>query len=140
MPPINLTRRKGPLTMTLPIQSARFGVAFKAGSLPQVNPRRPHFMLDLDGLKITCAINPKAARKLATWEGGALLQGRLVVEGGFPALVDAGIQFFDPKPVEVEPVDPERNYLPGSRCWVSTASAEPVEIEVEAADKERNST
>lgn len=86
---------------SIPIASAKFGVVFPAGRLPRINPADPRFVLDLDGCKIAVRINPKAARKLAEHQGGALLQGRLVVEGGRFVLDAAGFQWLEPKPVEI---------------------------------------
>jgi hypothetical protein len=39
----------------------------------------------------------KAARKLAAHAGGAVLQGRLIVEGGKLSLADAGFTWIEPK-------------------------------------------
>jgi hypothetical protein len=43
-------------------------------------------------------VNAKAARKLAQHNGGAALQGRLIVEGGKLVLAEAGFTWIDPKP------------------------------------------
>ena len=43
-------------------------------------------------------VNAKAARKLAQHNGGAALQGRLIVEGGKLVLAEAGFSWIDPKP------------------------------------------
>jgi hypothetical protein len=48
--------------------------------------------------RIRGQVNPKAARKLAQHRGGAVLQGKLVVEGGKLDLIDAGFTWIDPKP------------------------------------------
>jgi hypothetical protein len=55
------------------------------------------FVLALGGVEIHGKINPKAARKLAVHAGGAVLQGKLVSEGGKLALLDAGFTWIDPK-------------------------------------------
>jgi hypothetical protein len=52
----------------------------------------------LGGFEIAAKINPKAARKLAAWAGGVVLQGKLVSEGGKLALLDAGFSWIDPRP------------------------------------------
>ena len=88
---------------TIPITSAKLNVVFPQGKLPAIDPARPEFMLDLGGVKICARINSKAARKLAVQTGGAVLQGRLLVEGGKLCLVDAGFSWIDPRPVEVSP-------------------------------------
>jgi hypothetical protein len=84
------------------IPAAKLTVVFKPGSLPRISPDRPEFILDMGGHVIAVKINAKAARKLAVHTGGALLQGRLVSQGGGLALLEAGLQFLDPKPIETE--------------------------------------
>ena len=83
------------------LQSLKVAVPFKAGSLPRIDPADGAFLLDLGGVKIAGKVNGKAARKAASWEGGAVLQGKLIVEGGELVLVDAGFQFLEVRPVEV---------------------------------------
>jgi hypothetical protein len=78
------------------IASAKLNVDFPEGELPAIDPADPAFVLVLGGLEIAAKVNPKAARKLAQHKG-AVLQGRLVVEGGKPALLDAGFTWIDPK-------------------------------------------
>jgi hypothetical protein len=80
------------------ITSAKLNVVFREGELPAIDPADPAFVLVLGGLEIAGKVNPKAARKLAQHNGGAVLQGKLVCEGGKPALLDAGFTWIDPKP------------------------------------------
>jgi hypothetical protein len=81
------------------IGSAKLAVVFPEGKLPAIDPNDPSFVLALGGFEIAGKINPKAARKLASWAGGAVLQGRLIVEGGTRlTLADAGFSWIDPKP------------------------------------------
>ena len=47
-------------------------------------------------------VNPKAARKLAQHKGGAVLQGKLIVEAGKLSLADAGFSWIEPKADEAE--------------------------------------
>jgi hypothetical protein len=42
-------------------------------------------------------VNLKAARKLAAHNGGAVLQGKLIVEGGKLSLAEAGFSWIEPK-------------------------------------------
>ena len=80
------------------IPSAKFAVVFPAGKLPGIDPNDPSFTLALGGFEIHGKVNAKAARKLAAHAGGAVLQGRLIVEGGKLSLAEAGFQFIEPKP------------------------------------------
>ena len=80
------------------IPSAKLAVVFPAGKLPGIDPNNPSFTLVLGGFEIAGKINPKAARKLAAHAGGAVLQGRLIVEGGKLVLAEAGFSWIDPKP------------------------------------------
>jgi hypothetical protein len=80
------------------IPSAKLAVVFPAGKLPGIDPANPEFVLFLDGFQIHGKVNAKAARKLAAWAGGVVLQGRLVSEGGKLSLAEAGFQFIEPKP------------------------------------------
>jgi hypothetical protein len=84
--------------MKLLIKAAKLAVVFKAGELPTIDPADPSFVLDLDGVEINAKINAKAARKLKDHTGGAVLQGKLVVENGQLTLLDCGFQFLEPKP------------------------------------------
>jgi hypothetical protein len=84
---------------TIEVPSIKAVIPFKAGSLPRIDPNDPAFELTMSGLKIRAKINAKAARRLAGHTGSAILQGRLVMEGGRLLLVDAGFTFNDPKPV-----------------------------------------
>ena len=83
---------------TITINSGKLAIVFKAGELPAIDPADPRFVLDLGGTKIMGSVNAKAARKLKVHPGGAVLQGRLVVQGGALALLDSGFAWIDPKP------------------------------------------
>jgi hypothetical protein len=80
------------------IASAKLNVVFREGALPAIDAADPSFVLVLGGLEIVGKVNPKAARKLAQHNGGAVLQGKLVSEGGKLSLLDAGFTWIDPKP------------------------------------------
>ena len=80
------------------IASAKLTVIFPAGKLPAIDPADPAFVLVIGGLEINGKVNPKAARKLSVHPGGAVLQGKLVTEGGKLDLLDAGFTWIDPKP------------------------------------------
>jgi hypothetical protein len=82
----------------LDIPSAKLTVVFPEGKLPAIDPANPAFVLVLGALEIRGKVNPKAARKLAQHRGGAVLQGKLVVDGGKLDLIDAGFTWIDPKP------------------------------------------
>ncbi len=79
------------------IASAKLAVVFPEGNLPAIDPADPAFALVLGGWEIRSKVNPKAARKLAQHRGGAVLQGKLVAEGGELNLLDAGFTWIDPK-------------------------------------------
>jgi hypothetical protein len=79
------------------IASAKLSVVFPEGKLPAIDPANPAFVLVLGGLEIRGKVNPKAARKLAQHRGGAVLQGKLVAEGGQLNLLDAGFSWIDPQ-------------------------------------------
>jgi hypothetical protein len=79
------------------IASAKLNVVFREGELPAIDPADPDFVLVLGGLEIVGKVNPKAARKLAQHNGGAVLQGRLIVEGGKLVLAEAGFSWIEPK-------------------------------------------
>jgi hypothetical protein len=89
----------------LDIASAKVSVVFPEGKLPAIDPADPAFVLVLGGVEIAGKVNPKAARKLAAHTGGAVLQGKLVVEGGKLTLLDAGFSWIEPKAAE-EPLTP----------------------------------
>jgi hypothetical protein len=79
------------------IGSAKLAVVFPEGKLPAIDPNDPNVTLVLGGFEIRAKINSKAARKLAAWAGGAVLQGRLIVEAGKLSLAEAGFSWIDPK-------------------------------------------
>ena len=81
----------------LEIPSAKLNVVFPEGKLPTIDPANPAFVLVLGSTTISGKVNAKAARKLAQHEGGAVLQGRLIVEGGKLVLADAGFSWIEPK-------------------------------------------
>jgi hypothetical protein len=54
-------------------------------------------VLVLGGFEIQGRVNPKAARKLGRHRGGAVLQGKLIAEGGRLNLLDAGFSWIDPQ-------------------------------------------
>jgi hypothetical protein len=83
------------------IASAKLNVVFPEGKLPAIDPAHPDFVLILGGTEIHAKVNAKAARKLAAHPGGAVLQGRLVAEGGKLNLLDAGFSWIDPKTVDL---------------------------------------
>jgi hypothetical protein len=79
------------------IASAKLNVVFPEGKLPAIDPADPAFVLVLGGLEIRGKVNAKAARKLAAHPGGAVLQGKLIVEGGKLELAEAGFSWIEPK-------------------------------------------
>src|SRR5262249_58457129 len=81
----------------IPIQSAKMNIVFPEGKLPAIDPARPEFVLVLGTVEIHAKVNAKAARKLAAHPGGAVLQGRLVAEGGRLVLAEAGFTWLDPQ-------------------------------------------
>jgi hypothetical protein len=81
----------------LDIASLKATVVFPEGKLPMIAAADPAFVLVLGGFEIRGSVNPKAARKLAVHKGGAVLQGKLIVEGGKLALADAGFSWIEPK-------------------------------------------
>jgi hypothetical protein len=87
----------------LDITSAKLNIVLPAGGLPVVDPEDPRIVINMDGIKISAKVTAKAARKLGAHQGAAILQGRLMVERGELALLDAGFQFLDPRPATVEP-------------------------------------
>jgi hypothetical protein len=86
----------------LDITSAKLSVVFPEGKLPAIDPADPAFVLVLGGVEIRGKVNAKAARKLAQHQGGAVLQGRVIVEAGKLSLADAGFTWIDPKAVETQ--------------------------------------
>lgn len=85
--------------MTVKIESAKLTVVFPQGKLPRIDPLKPEFQINLGGTTIWVSINAKAARKLQTWTGGAVLQGRLLCGSAGLKLLEAGFTYLDPKPV-----------------------------------------
>jgi hypothetical protein len=79
------------------IASAKLNVVFPEGKLPGIDPNDPSFVLVLGGIEIRGKVNAKAARKLAAHVGGAVLQGRLIVDGGKLSLAEAGFSWIEPK-------------------------------------------
>jgi hypothetical protein len=80
------------------IGSAKLNVVFPEGKLPAIDPNDPSFTLVLGGFEIHGKVNAKAARKLAQHTGGAVLQGKLIVEAGKLVLAEAGFSWIEPKP------------------------------------------
>jgi hypothetical protein len=74
----------------LDIATAKLNVVFPEGKLPAIDPADQALVLVLGGVEIGAKVNPKAARKLAQHKGGAVLQGKLIVEAGTLSLADAG--------------------------------------------------
>jgi hypothetical protein len=89
------------------IGAMKVNIVFREDQLPTLNPDHPEFILVLGPFEVRTRINAKTARKLATHRGGAVLQGRLIVERGKLALDQAGFNWIDPKPA-VEPAPGER--------------------------------
>jgi hypothetical protein len=87
----------------LDIATAKLTIVFPEGNLPAIDPADPAFVLVLGSLEIHGKVNPKAARKLAQHKGGAVLQGKLVAQGGTLELLDAGFTWIDPKQPSVMP-------------------------------------
>ena len=83
--------------VTLKVSSLKVALPFKAGQLPvAIDPDNPSFVIDLDGLRVLCKINAKAARKLRVHNetgGGTVLSGKLQVVNGELTLVEGGFQF-----------------------------------------------
>jgi hypothetical protein len=80
------------------IGSAKLAVVFPEGKLPAIDPNDPAFVLQLGGFQIAAKVNAKATRKLASWAGGVVLQGRLIESGGKLVLDQAGFSWIDPRP------------------------------------------
>jgi hypothetical protein len=85
------------------INAIKANIVFAQDKLPAIEPNDPEFVLVLGGTEIRGKVNAKAARRLAAHSGGAVLQGRLVAEGGKLVLLDAGFTFIDPRPAAAEP-------------------------------------
>jgi hypothetical protein len=85
----------------LDIASAKLSVVFPEGKLPAIDPADPAFVLVLGVVEIGGKVNAKAARKLAQHTGGAVLQGKVIVEAGKLSLADAGFTWIEPKPEAV---------------------------------------
>lgn len=107
-------KEKASMSRLIKAKSIKAAIVFRQGELPVIDPANPEFTVMLGegepGLRdgqvrftVPCKVSPKAARKLAAWTGGAVLQGRLVIEGNKLVLADAGFQFIDPKPAESAP-------------------------------------
>jgi hypothetical protein len=86
----------------LDITTMKVSVVFPEGKLPPIDPDDPAFVLVLGGVQIHGQVNPKAARKLAQHQGGAVLQGKLFFDAGKLSLADAGFNWIEPKAVEAE--------------------------------------
>jgi hypothetical protein len=67
------------------------------GEVPAIDPNNPSFTLVLGGFEIHGKVNAKAARRLAAHAGGAVLQGKLIVDGGKLSLTEAGFSWIEPK-------------------------------------------
>ena len=76
--------------------------------LPAIDPAAPAFVLVLGTLEIHGKVNPKAARKLAQHPGGAVLQGKLIANGGKLRLLEAGFTWIEPK-AEAGPAAPQQS-------------------------------
>lgn len=96
------------------VKAIKVNVVFRQGELPAIDPNNPEFTVMLGegepGLRdgqarftVPCKVSAKAARKLAGWQGGAVLQGRMTIEGNRLAIVDAGFAWIDPKPADPAP-------------------------------------
>jgi hypothetical protein len=87
------------------VTSLKITIPFKADAKPAIDPSDPTFEIVLSEVRIRGQVNAKAARKLAAHPGGAVLQGKLIEQGGKLVLIDAGFTFIDPKPA-TEPASP----------------------------------
>jgi len=83
----------------LRVPSAKLAIVFPAGELPAVDPTDPRFEINLGGTTIEARINRKAAVRLASHHGGAVLQGRLIAgpNNGL-VLAEAGFTWLEPRP------------------------------------------
>ena len=84
------------------IGAMKVNIVFREDQLPTLDPDHPEFILVFGPFEVRTRINAKTARKLATHQGGAVLQGRLIVERGKLVLDQAGFNWTDPKPA-IEP-------------------------------------
>jgi hypothetical protein len=80
------------------IGAMKVNIVFREDQLPALDPNHPEFILSLGPFEVRARVNVKTARKLATHQGGAVLQGRLIVERGKLVLDQAGFNWIDPKP------------------------------------------
>ena len=81
------------------IGAMKVNIVFREDQLPALDPNDPSFLLVMGGVEIRGRVHAKAARKLAEHKGGAVLQSRLIVEGGTRlTLAEAGFSWIDPKP------------------------------------------
>jgi hypothetical protein len=88
---------------TIDATSLKVTIAFKADAKPAIDPADPTFEIVLGTVRIGGQVTAKAARKLAAHPGGAVLQGKLIMQGGQLVLIDAGFTYIDPKPPATEP-------------------------------------
>ena len=79
------------------IGGMKVNIVFREDQLPALDPNDPSFLLVMGGVEIRGRVHAKAARKLAEHKGGAVLQGKLVSEGGKLLLLDAGFTWIEPK-------------------------------------------
>jgi hypothetical protein len=84
------------------ITSAKLSIVFPEGKLPAIDPAHPSFVIALGEHTIQAGVNAKAARKLATHEGGAVLQGKLVAQGDKLVLIEAGFTWLEPRAVQTQ--------------------------------------
>jgi len=103
----------------IPIGAIKANIVFPAGQLPAIKPADPAFVLDLGGVTIAGKVNPKAARKLAQHPGGAVLQGKLIANGGKLRLLEAGFTWIEPK-AEAGPAAPQQS-TPGPETTADLA-------------------
>jgi hypothetical protein len=97
------------------ITAIKANIVFPEGKLPAIEPNDPEFTLNLGGTEIRGKVNAKAARRLSQHQGGAVLQGRLIVENGKLTLADAGFTWIDPRPPQPPaqpPATPEEGGAP----------------------------
>jgi hypothetical protein len=88
---------------TFVVTSAKLTVTYRAGELPSIDVADPRFLLAVGKHVIDASISSKAARKLSTHGGGAILHGRLVPYGDRLKLIDVGFQFLESKPATPAP-------------------------------------
>jgi hypothetical protein len=103
---------RGDDTMTrIEITSAKISIIFPEDRLPAIDPAHPSFVIALGGHAIQAGVNVKAARKLATHEGGAVLEGKLVAQGDKLVLIEAGFTWLEPRAVQAQAIT---QALPGA--------------------------